>query len=106
MLYATFRYVNNMRGGEQRQGQQQGGTVAGGNVATGDEYVAKTDVNLRNGPDSSYTKVGLAESGSRLRVLQVSGKWFQVQVIEHGRPKADPDSSDEGWVNSINLRKS
>ena len=106
MLYATFRYVQNTRGGEARPAQQQAGTAAGRNAASGDEYVAKTDVNLRSGPDSSYTKVGMAESGSRVKVLQVSGKWFQVQVVEHGRPKADPGSSDEGWVNSINLRKS
>jgi len=108
MLYATFRYVQNVRGGgEQRQGQQtQGGAVAGTAGVIGSEWLAKTDVNLRNGPDSSYTKVGLAESGSRVKVLQVSGRWYQVQVTEHARPKADPDSSDEGWVNSTNLRKS
>jgi hypothetical protein len=40
-----------------------------------------------------------------VKVLQVNGKWFQVQVIEHGRPKTDPNSSDEGWVNSVNLKK-
>ncbi|HEY0171397.1 MAG TPA: serine/threonine protein kinase [Pyrinomonadaceae bacterium] len=107
MLYATFRYVQKARGGEQRQGQQQQqpGAAAGRNVAAGNEFVTTTDVNLRKGPDSSYTKVGLAEAGSRVKVLQVSGKWFQVQVVEHGRPKTDPDSSDEGWVNSGNLKK-
>jgi hypothetical protein len=46
----------------------------------------------------------VAERGSTVRVLQVSGKWYQVQVIEHGRPKNDPDSADEGWVNSNLLR--
>ena len=63
---------------------------------------------IRRWIDGEVTDDPIAEveAGSRLRVLQVSGKWFQVQVIEHGRPKADPDSSDEGWVNSINLRKS
>jgi len=105
MLYATFRYVQNVRGvGEARPGQQQAGAGAGRNVATGDEYLTTTDVNLRKGPDTSYTKVGLAESGSRVKVLQVSGKWCQVQVIEHSRPKADPNSADEGWVNRTLLR--
>ena len=107
MLYATYRYVQNVRGGEQRQGQQQQAGATGATAGTvGSEWFAKTDVNLRKGPDSSYTKVGMAESGSRVKVLQVSGKWFQVEVIEHARPKADPDSADEGWVNSTNLRKS
>jgi serine/threonine protein kinase len=108
MLYATYRYVQNVRGGgEQRQGQQTQTGVGGANASVvGSERIARTDVNLRKGPDTSYTKVGLAESGSRLKVLQVSGNWYQVQVIEHSRPKADPDSADEGWVNSANLRKS
>jgi eukaryotic-like serine/threonine-protein kinase len=107
MLYATFRYVQNTRGGELRQGQQQQTQAGSGGTQTvvvGSERIAITDVNLRKGPDSSYTKVGMAESGSRLKVLQVSGRWYQVQVVEHGRPKADPDSADEGWVNSTNLR--
>jgi serine/threonine protein kinase len=110
MLYATYRYVQNTRGGggEQRQpqGQQQAGAGGARAGVVGSEHIAITDVNLRKGPDTSYTKVGLAESGSRLKVLQVSGRWYQVQVIEHARPKADPDSADEGWVNSTNLRKS
>lgn len=106
MLYATFRYVQNARGGEQRQGQQQqAGTAAGRNVAAGNEFVTTTDVNMRRGPDSSYPKIGLAATGSRVKVLQVNGKWFQVQVVEHGRPKTDPNSADEGWVNSVNLKK-
>jgi serine/threonine-protein kinase len=104
MLYATFRYVRNARGVEARPGQQQGGGSSGRIAAAGNEYVTTTDANLRKGPDSSYTKVGLAESGSRVKVLQVSGKWCQVQVIEHSRPKADPDSADEGWVNSTLLK--
>ncbi|HEX6182798.1 MAG TPA: serine/threonine protein kinase [Pyrinomonadaceae bacterium] len=108
MLYATYRYVQNVRGGETRQGQQQqqAGTTGTRASVVGSEHIAITDVNLRKGPDTSYTKVGLAESGSRVKVLQVSGRWYQVQVIEHARPKADPDSADEGWVNSTNLRKS
>jgi hypothetical protein len=59
---------------------------------------------LRKGPDTSYTQIGVAERGSTVRVLQVSGKWYQVQVVERGRPKSDPDSADEGWVNSNLLR--
>jgi eukaryotic-like serine/threonine-protein kinase len=108
MLYATYRYVQNVRGGgEQRQGQRpQAGAPAAPTGVVGSEYFAKTDVNLRKGPDTSFDKVGMAENGSRVKVLQVSGRWYQVQVVEHARPKADPDSADEGWVNSTNLRKS
>ena len=53
----------------------------------------------------SYDIVGLAENGSRVKVLQSSGKWYQVQVLQHSRSKADPDTEDKGWVNG-NLLKS
>jgi serine/threonine protein kinase len=104
MLYATFRYVRNVRGGGEVQQRQQAGTPANKTSIAGSEFVTTTDVNLRKGPDPSYTKVGLAESGSRVKVLQVSGRWYQVQIIERSRPKDDPDSADVGWVNSVNLR--
>ncbi|HWS88429.1 MAG TPA: serine/threonine protein kinase [Pyrinomonadaceae bacterium] len=105
MLYATFRYVQGVRGGaSQRQRQQQAGAAATKTGITGSEFVTTTDVNLRKGPDPSYAKVGMAEVGSTVRVLQVSGKWYQVQVVEHGRPKSDPESADEGWVNSALLK--
>jgi serine/threonine protein kinase len=105
MLYATFRYVRTVRtAGETRQGQPAGGPAANKTGVAGSEFVTTTDVNLRKGPDPSYTKVGTAEAGSTVRVLQVSGKWYQVQVVEHGREKSDPDSADEGWVNSTLLK--
>jgi serine/threonine protein kinase/membrane protein implicated in regulation of membrane protease activity len=105
MLYATYRYVNNMRnagGGQQQQGGQQGG--ARSTTQSGDVRLTTTDVKLRGGPGTNYDQVGLAENGSRVKVIQVSGKWAQVQVIEHARPKADPDSKDQGWVNGTLLR--
>jgi hypothetical protein len=106
MLYATFRYVRNARGGEtqQQQRQQAGGAPVNRTGIVGSEFVTTNDVNLRKGPDTSYTQIGVAERGSTVRVLQVSGRWYQVQVVERGRPKADPDSADEGWVNSSLLK--
>ena len=63
-----------------------------------------TDVNLRAQPDKSSRKVGLAEHGSRVRILQIAadGIWYEVQVIQHGRPK-EAMSSDRGWLNSTYL---
>jgi serine/threonine-protein kinase len=106
MLYATYRYVNNMRSAQtgQQQTGQQGGGASKNTTQAGGVLVTTNDANLRKGPGTSYDKVGLAENGSRVKVLQVSGKWVQVQVVEHGRPKTDPDSDDEGWVNSTLLR--
>jgi serine/threonine protein kinase len=103
MLYATYVYVNNLRhpAGVQQQQQQQAG---GGYLFGGREFVTTTDVNLREGPDTSYDRVGLAENGSRVKVLKVNGKWYQVQVIEHARPPADPSLKDQGWLNSTLLK--
>jgi len=106
MLFATYRYVNNLKqaGGARQQQQQQPGNA--GNVASpvGCELLATTDVNLREGPDTSYSKVGLAENGSRVKVLQINGRWYQVRVLQHARQKSDPDSDDQGWVNSTLLK--
>ncbi len=108
MLYATFRYVQNVRGGAAAQQQRQpAGTAANKTAIVGSEFVTRTGVNLREGPDTSYNKIGLAEIGSRVRVLQEpKGGWVFVEVIEYSRPKSDPNGADKGWVNSVNLKKS
>ncbi|MDQ3918225.1 MAG: SH3 domain-containing protein, partial [Acidobacteriota bacterium] len=104
MLYATYRYVNNLRRAPNVQQQQQAGAGGSGFLFGGREFVTTTDVNLRSGPDTSYDRVGLAENGSRVKVLKVNGKWYQVQVTQHARPPADADAKDQGWVNSTLLR--
>jgi serine/threonine protein kinase len=96
MLLATRNYIRN------RWAQQQ--TQQSGQI--GREAVTTTDVNLRSGPSSSTERVGLAESGSRVRVMNVNtnATWCEVQVLEHARPKTDPTSADRGWVNKQYLR--
>ena len=68
-------------------------------VIIGRQGVTTTDVNLRPVANSSNVPIGLAESGSKVRVLSADNNWFEVQVVEHGRPKIDPYSSDRGWIN-------
>jgi uncharacterized protein YgiM (DUF1202 family) len=67
----------------------------------GREALAVTDANLRASPTSRSDRVGLAELGSRVKVLSVSNNnnWCEVEIIQHARPKADPNSADRGWVN-------
>ena len=94
MLLATHKYIQNRwptRASTPEAttppslvGQQ--GTITG------------TDVNLRGGPSSNNPAVGLAEEGSRVKVLSVNNNWCEVQVLQHGREKVDPDSSDRGWI--------
>ena len=105
MLYATYRYVNTIRQGTGARQQTSSNSAGNSTSPVGSERLAVTDVNLREGPGTSYDIVGLAENGSRVKVLQASGKWYQVQVLQHSRSKADPDTEDKGWVNG-NLLKS
>ena len=68
-------------------------------VVIGKQGVTTTDVNLRPVANSANVPIGLAESGSRVKVLSADSNWYEVQVVEHGRPKTDPYSSDRGWIN-------
>jgi len=66
----------------------------------GKEGVTTTDVNLRPVANTANTPIGLAESGSRVKVLSIAeNNWVEVQVMVHGRQKTDPYSSDRGWIN-------
>jgi uncharacterized protein YraI len=60
---------------------------------------------LRSGPSRNYPDIGLAESGSVLEVLETQGRWYRVRVVQRGRPKQEPDSADEGWLNSTYVRE-
>ena len=68
-------------------------------VVIGRQGVTTTDVNLRPVASATNDPIGLAESGSKVKVLSADSNWYEVQVVEHGRPKTDPYSSDRGWVN-------
>ena len=70
----------------------------------GREGVTTTDLNLRGDVGADKPRVGLAEMGSRVRVLNVNDNWYEVQVLQHGRPKVDPYTLDRGWVNKKYLK--
>ncbi len=65
----------------------------------GREGITTTDVNLRPNPSSANAAIGLAEFGSRVKVLTINNNWYEVQVVKHAREKTDPFSSDRGWIN-------
>ena len=73
-------------------------------VVIGREGVTTTDVNLRPLANVSQVPIGLAESGSKVKVLSADNNWYEVQVVEHARPKTDPYSADRGWVNKRYVR--
>src|SRR3954447_22200396 len=68
-------------------------------VMIGKQGVTTTDVNLRPVANVSNVPIGLAESGSKVKVLSADNNWYEVQIVEHPRPKTDPYASDRGWVN-------
>jgi serine/threonine protein kinase len=68
-------------------------------VVVGKQGVTTTDVNLRPVANVSNVPIGLAESGSKVKVLSADNNWYEIQIVEHARPKTDPYSSDRGWIN-------
>jgi uncharacterized protein YgiM (DUF1202 family) len=76
----------------------------GDTFVVGKEGVTTTDVNLRVNANTTNPPIGLAESGSRVKVLSADNNWFEVMVLQHGRPKTDPFSSDRGWINKRFVR--
>ncbi|MDX6405985.1 MAG: eukaryotic-like serine/threonine-protein kinase [Blastocatellia bacterium] len=74
------------------------------NGIIGREALTTTDLNLRDGPNVTNDQIGLAEAGSRVRILSANNNWCEVQVIQHSRPKVEPNSEDRGWVNKRFLK--
>ena len=99
LLLATGSYVRSCIGSLQPQTQTATSII-------GREAVTITDLNLRAGPSAANDQVGLAEFGSRVRILDVNNasNWCEVQVLQHGRTKDDPSSLDRGWVNKKFLK--
>jgi len=97
MLFATQKYIRS------RWAQSTTTTVTSPNIV-GREAITVTDLNLRSDPSPVNDRIGLAEQGSRVRILNASSNWCEVQVLEHGRVKDDPSSSDRGWVNRRYLK--
>ena len=93
MLLATHKYVTS------RWNPLVNIPELGEIFVVGREGVTTTDVNLRPDPSAANAAIGLAEYGSRVKVLTVNNNWYDVQVVQHGRPKTDSFSSDRGWIN-------
>ncbi|HYK22120.1 MAG TPA: serine/threonine protein kinase [Pyrinomonadaceae bacterium] len=97
MLLATHKYVTTRWNPLSRISQPQQPPVEQSII--GRQGVTTTDVNLRPVASSANVPIGLAESGSKVKVLSADNNWYEVQVVEHARPKTDPYSSDRGWIN-------
>ena len=98
MLLATHKYVTS------RWNPFVDVPAYGELFVVGREGLTTTDVNLRPEASTSNQPIGLAENGSRVKILSVNSNWYEVQVLEHGRAKTDPYSSDRGWINKRYVR--
>lgn len=96
MLLATHSYIRTKWGTRAATTPE---ATAPQNVVGQQGTIITTDVNLRGGPSPGNPSVGIAEEGSRIKVLSVNNNWCEIQVLQHGRAKDDPDSSDRGWIN-------
>ncbi|HEY0079103.1 MAG TPA: serine/threonine protein kinase [Pyrinomonadaceae bacterium] len=98
MLLATHNYVRGLRNNATPAAPRTT-TAATANVNPLErEYLARTDINLRSGPNRNSPKIGEVDRGARVRVLDVDGNWFLVEVLERQRPKLDPAEADQGWA--------
>lgn len=61
------------------------------------EAIALTDINLRAESNANQKIIGRVTKNSRVKILSVNDNWYEVAIIEHGRPKED-DWAERGWV--------
>jgi serine/threonine protein kinase len=57
-----------------------------------------TDLNLRPAPSNRNDPIGMISKDSRVKILNTSDNWYEVEVIEYRRPKENPNFADRGWV--------
>ena len=88
-LFATYNYLS----GRGFFSQTNSGSTSAATIGT-----AITDVNLRPSPSSGNEPIGLVTKNSRVRIVGKQNNWYEVDIIEHGRPKENSASADRGWV--------
>jgi len=71
------------------------------NIFVSRTAVANTDINLRPDPSTDNDPIGLVTKNSKLKIVNSQNNWYQVDVIEQGRPpRPGTPSSTRGWLNS------
>ena len=60
---------------------------------------ANTDIYLRPGPNTNNDPIGLVTKNSKVRIVNSQNNWYQVDVIEQGRSRANQPNTTRGWLN-------
>jgi hypothetical protein len=98
MLLATRYYVQRIRNQP---------AAAQNNSPVGREFITTTDVNLRTEPNAGSVQNIIAEvkRDSRVRVREVRGDWYRVEVAESRIQNRRLEFEGTGWLRSNNLRQ-
>lgn len=65
----------------------------------GEAGTANTDVNLRSVPTSAGNDpIGVVTKDSKVRVINKQDNWYEVEIIEQGRPGENDGKAIHGWV--------
>ena len=65
----------------------------------GEAGTANTDVNLRSMPTSAGNDpIGVVTKDSKVRVINKQNNWYEIDVIEQGRPVESDATVTRGWV--------
>jgi serine/threonine protein kinase len=60
---------------------------------------ANTDINLRPDPSVNNDPIGLVTRNSRVRIVKIQNNWYQVDILEQGRPRDQQLPTTRGWLN-------
>ncbi|MBK8148097.1 MAG: SH3 domain-containing protein [Acidobacteria bacterium] len=55
------------------------------------------DVPLRSEANARSTQLGWVPSGSRVRIVGENDSWFEVEIVQFGRPR-EADWMTRGWI--------
>jgi hypothetical protein len=89
VLYGTANYIRgrNLLGGFQNVFKAaQTGT-------------ANTDIYLRPAPNTDSDPIGLVTKNSKVKIVTSKDNWYQVDIVEQGRPRAQAATATRGWLN-------
>jgi uncharacterized protein YgiM (DUF1202 family) len=87
ILYGTHSYLKNS------------GLLPGIKTMKQQTATANSDINLRPAPNINNDPIGLVTKNSKVRIVNSQNNWYQVDVVEQGRPNANQAALGRGWLN-------
>jgi serine/threonine protein kinase len=61
--------------------------------------VANTDIYLRPAPNTENEPIGLVTKNSKVRIVNSQNNWYQIDILEQGRPRGQQLNASRGWLN-------